>query len=114
MIRHYNPINPQLLNRPPRIPNVLSLLQHKRLAPRNPLPRLLNPRHLLPRMRAPVPDIVDPFSSRFVRHGLRINAIGRETLLKHRVREPGLRLDRGRKRRWSLPRRRAASRAAAC
>ena len=34
-----------------------------------------------------MPDIVDPFSARFVRHGLRIDAIGRETLLEYRVRE---------------------------
>ena len=38
-----------------------------------------------------MPDVVDPFRSRFIGHGLRIDAVGRETLLEHRVREPEVR-----------------------
>lgn len=92
MVRHHNPIDAQL-NRLPRISDMLNALERKRLAARDLAPRLHQPRDLLPRMRAAVPDIVDPLGTRLVRHGHRIDPVLRQPLLKHWIAESQIRAE---------------------
>ena len=84
MVRNHNPIAPNL-HRPPGIIHALDPLEAKRLAPRNRLPRCNQPRHLLPTVRAPVPDIVNPQGAGLLRlcHG--IDPRRPQPLLEHRV-----------------------------
>jgi hypothetical protein len=64
------------------IGHTLNTLDGERLAATHLLPRLDQPRHLLPGMGSSVPDIVYPFGTCFVRFLYRINAVFCESLLE--------------------------------
>ena len=92
MVAHDNPITANLYTLL-CIRDVLNAFDRERLATADILPSLDEPRHLLPTVRPPVPDIVDPFRTRLVRHGLRIDTIFRQPLPEYRVGETNVRAD---------------------
>lgn len=70
-----------------RVPNVLDALDAERLPARDLLPRLHQPRHLLPRMHPTMPHLVDPLGARLIGLLLRVYAVLGQPLLMDGVTE---------------------------
>ena len=86
VVRHYDAVTPDL-NTLLGVLHALNPLDTKGFPAADPLPRLDEPRHPVPAVRSPMPDVVDPERTCAPRILLRVDSLLRESFLKHGVGE---------------------------